>query len=269
MKKKLGIALVVALLAVLTLGSAVLADDPTTVDVDWDGSGWVGTGVDTGDANAGFGTGGDYISGTYSATDSNNNPYSYNVDNFSAYLNAYVEDGYISTGCDRTDSYVPMYGNDGQESWSFVGVDGGSASMAYRTTTNFAQMTDATYGYQLSGGHNIVVTSADYYEIDRGISDGRGNSGWLYADGEGSATLDCMSAGASGVWSLQFGRGAGCYTDANFNATGTDGYFEVTGEGNNSITFNGMGVSSGGGSLSFIADWVGSFSIGDCSLTAD
>lgn len=267
MKRKIAVALAVALAGVMLFSGVALADDPTTVDVDWSGSGWVGVEVDTGDAYAGFGTGGDSISGSYSATDSNNNPYNYGVDNFSAYLNAYVENGEIDTGCLRTDS-TGMYGSAGQYSWSYVGVDDGSASMAYRSTTNFAQMTDGSYGYQLLGGHNIVV-DADSYYIDRGIEDGRGNSGYLEAWGSGTATLDCMTSGASGCWSLTFGRGGGCYTDANFNATGTAGHFEVTGEGNTSITFNGMGVSSGGGSLSFIADWLGSFSISDYSLTAN
>ncbi|GAI38945.1 unnamed protein product, partial [marine sediment metagenome] len=213
----------------------------------------------------GFGTGGEHISGSYSAVDSNNNPYGYGVDSFSAYLNADVVNGHIGAGCGRTDS-TGMYGNAGQESWSFVEVWSGSASMAYRTTTNFAQMVDASYGFQLPGGHNIVVIDADY-ELGRGIDDGRGNSSWLYAEGTGSATLDCMSAEASGVWALEFGRGAGCYTDANFSATGS-GHFAVTGEGNNGVTFNGLGISSGGGSLSIIADYVNGFSIGDYSLTA-
>lgn len=268
MKKKLGIALVVALLAVLTLGNAVLADDPDTIaEVAWDGSGVVTGGANTGDAISGFSTGGDQISGSWTATDSNNDPYGYGVDNFSAYLNASVENGYISAGCERTDS-AGMYGVDGQESWSFVGVEDGIASMAYRTTTNFAQMIDASYKNQLPGGHNIVV-DASLYEIHRGISDGRGNSGALNAWGEGIAILDCMVSGASGVWPLTYGRGGGCYTDAGFNAIGPGGHVEIIGEGNNSVAFPGMGVSSDGGSLTFIADWLNGVSINDGSIIAD
>jgi len=260
--KKILIALLLALLLTFSFSSAVFAD----VHVTWDGSGGVWADVDTGDAEAGFITGGDAISGSYSARDANDNPYSYGVDSFSTLFTGSVTNGLMNTGCLRTDS-TGMYGAAGQLSWSIVDVEDGTASMAYRSTTNFAQMTDATYGYQLSGGHNIVV-NADDYEIDRGILDGRGNSGTLFATGSGSATLDCMSAGASGVWDLVFGRGAGCYTDANFNATGSGGHFAVTGTGVNSVTFNGMGVSSGGGSLSVIADWANNFSINDFSLTA-
>lgn len=267
MKKGIfSIALVLALVATMFLGSIALADDPTEVTVTWDGTGGVGVDVDTGDAFAGFVTLGDNISGAYTATDSNNNPYSYGVDNFSAYLNASVINGYINTGNLRTDSYEGMYGNAGQNSWSSVWVDGGSASMAYRTTTNYAKMVDASYTYQLLGGHNIVV-DATSYDIQRGILDGRGNSGILNAWGSGSATLDCMSAEASGVWDLVFGRGAGCYTDANYTATGS-GHFDVTGTGNTSVVFNGLGISSGGGSLAIIADFINNFSINDYSLTA-
>lgn len=264
--RMVGIALVLALMASLCFGGVALADDPDEVNVTWTGSGVVGVNVDTGDAFAGFTTDGDYITGSYTATDSNNNPYSYGVDSFSAYLNAYVENGYIGTGCYRTDSYAPMYGSDGQRSNSFVYVRDGNASMAYRTTTNFAQMVDGSYGFQLPGGHNIVA-DADYYEIQRDISNGGGESGSLDAWGSGTATLDCMVSGASGVWPLTLGRGGGCYTDANYTATGS-GHFDVTGIGNNSVVFPGLGMSSGGGTLSIIADFTNGFSISDYSLTA-
>jgi len=266
--KLLGVALTLALVVSLLLFTIpVYAQPPTEVNVDWDGAGWVGVNVDTGDAQAGVGTGGDYISGAYSAIDSNNNPYGYNVDSFSATMNAFVENGMIDTGCLRTDSKTSMYGSAGQESWSFVGVDGGTAAMAYRSTTNFAAMRDCSYKFQLPGGHNIIVDAA-LYEIHRGILDGQGNSGILNASGSGIATLDCMSAEASGNGGIRFGRGCGCYTDASYVATGS-GLFDVTGIGASSVTFNGMGVSSGGGTLSFIANWVNSFSISDYSITAN
>lgn len=268
MKKKLIIGLVVALVMVLTPASVVFAVDPTEVDVNWSGSGGVGVDIDTGDAEAGFGTAGDVINGSYSATDFNDNPYSYGVDSFSSLFTGSVINGFMTTDCLRTDS-TGMYGVDGQYSFSGVEVWDGSASMAYRSITNFAQMTDATYGNQLPGGHNIVVNDATAYYMERWIDDNRGNRGYLEASGDGDATLDCMTAVASGCWTLQFGRGGGCYTDANFSATGSGGHFEVAGTGNNNVTFHGLGVSSGGGTLSFIANWTNSFSIADYSLSAN
>ena len=265
--KKILFSVIIAMVMLFTVASIALADDPTTTIVTWNGGGNVGATVNSGDSNAGVNTGGANINGTLTVVDSNNNPYSYNVDSFSSLLNASVTNGFISTGAVRVNSYAPMYGNGGQESWCNVGTDG-TASVAFRSTTNFASMTDATYTYQLPGGHNVVITGATGYEIDRGITDGRGNAGSVYATGDGSATLDCMSAEASGVWNLAFGRGAGCYTDANFTAIGASGYFEATGVGNDSVTFNGLGISSGGGVLSVIANWVNNFSIGDYSLTA-
>jgi len=266
--KRILVALVLALVVSLSLGSIALADDPDDVSVSWDGSGSVGGSVDTGDALATFDTAGGYICGTYTARETENTSYPYmGVDNFNTHINAYVEDGYIYSDCTRTDSYEGSYGPSGQTSWSYVGVGDGYASMAYRSTTNFAQQRDCCYTYQLPGGHNIDV-NAVYYEIDRYAEDGRGNSGEFYAHGTGTATLDCMNAEASGCWSLKLGGGCGCYTDANYNASGA-GHVKVTGTGNNSVAFDGMGISSGGGTLKFIADWVSSISIADYSLTAN
>ncbi len=266
--KKLLISLVLALVLLFSMSSVASADSPTDVNVSWGGSGVVSGDITAGDdATAGFVTAGDAISGSYTATDSNNNPYGYNVDSFSTYFIGSVANGFINTGANRNDSYSPMYGAAGQTSWSIVDTDG-TASMAYRSTTNYASMVDGSYGYQLPGGHNIAVAGATSYLIDRGIDNGGGESGWVFATGDGSAILDSMVSTANGG-SVQFGRGGGCYTDANFNATGTGGYFEVEGAGDNNITFNGMGVSSGGGALSLVANWLNNFSIGDYSLTAN
>ncbi len=268
-KKKLLFAVLLATIALLTVGGTAMAADPTDVNVNWSGSGGVSGGIVAGnDADAAFDTAGNSISGSFSATDSNDNPYGYGVDSFKACFNGSVSNGYMNAWANRNDSKTSMYGPAGQHSWSYVGTDG-DASMAYRTTTNYAQMRDCSFGYQLPGGHNVTVAGATSYLIDRGILDGRGNMGYVLATGDGSATLDCMSAEASGGWDLKLGHGCGCYTDANFNATGTSGYFEATGIGNNNVTFHGLGASSGGGTLSFIANWVNSFSIGDYSLSAN
>jgi hypothetical protein len=264
--KKLVISLILGLVLVLSVSGMALADDPDQIDISWDGSGQVTGSIDTGDAQAYFDTGGDYILGSYSGVETPNTSYPYmNVDSYVGYFNGHVENGYMDSGCARTDSYEGSYGDAGQFSWSWVGVSGGVADMAYRTTTNYAQMRDCCYKYQLSGGHNIVV-DAEFYTMDRYINDGDGESGDFYAEGTGTATMDCMNSGASGCWGLSLGSGCGCYTDANFNATGA-GHVAVTGIGDNSVTM--MGNSIGGGTLQFIADWAGSISIPDWSITAN
>lgn len=270
MKKLIKLLLPVAILliAVFALSGIAFADDPTVTNVNWNGAGGLSVTVNSGDSVGGFSTSGDLINGNYTAVDKNDNPYTYSVDSFSSFLFAGVSGTYgqINTGVSRVNSYAG-YGNGGQWDGINVQVWDGNASVAFRSTTNYAALIDATYTYQLPGGHNVVV-NADYYNIFRQITDGRGDSGQIVADGNGTATLDCMSSEASGCWDLTLGRGAGCYADANFSAAGISGNFAVTGVGNDSVVFNGMGISAGGGALSFIANWVGSFSIADYSLTA-
>jgi hypothetical protein len=267
MLKRISIALLVAVVLTLGISAAALADDPTETHLTWTGGGTITGNVDCGDSNAGFTMTAATFSGSWDAIDSNNNPYGYGVDSFSSTFLGTVNNGTLSTGMARVNSYSGMYGNGGQLSGLNVGTDG-TASAAFRSTTNYAELVDCTYGYQLAGGHDVDVTGADSYMIDRYILDGRGNQGEFYAIGAGDATLDCMSAEASGGWDLKLGRGAGCYTDASYTATGA-GYVDVTGTGNNSVTFNGMGVTQGGGTLDLIANWLGSISISDFSLTAN
>ncbi len=268
MKKRIFISLFLALITVLSLSTAAFAADPTTVHVDWSGGGAINGSVDTGDSAGGFNVNADLANGNWDAVDSNNNPYSYGVDSFSSVFNGSIANGMMETGVNRLDSKISMYGAAGQKSYSGVSVSGGTADMAYRSTTNYAAMVDASYGYQLTGGHNIVA-NADSYVISRYINDGNGELGSFYAVGNGVATLDCMSAEASGNGVLKFGQGAGCYTDANFNASGAGGIATITGTGGSSVVFTGMGLSSGGGTLQIVADWLNNVSISDYSLTAN
>lgn len=269
MKKKFclfGIALMVMALVMLLVPGTLFADEATEVNVNWDGAGLVGTIVNTGDAETNFSTDGNHIEGHFKAIDANNNPYSYGVDNFTTQLMANVTDGYIISQTDRLTS-VSMYGDPGQQTFSLLSVSDGTGSMAIRTVSNYAAMIDPTYGYQLPGGHNMVV-DANYYILERFVQASDGDFGGFYADGNGQATLDSMVSEMSAT-GVRLGWGGGCYTDASFNATGTGGYVNITGSGDNLVKFEGLGMQSGGGSLSIIADWVNSFNISDYSLTAN
>lgn len=268
MLKKISLLLVVLVSLMALMGTTAFAA-PTQINIDWNGAGQVGSSVNTGDSETVWSTAGNSIQGTFVASDKNDNPYNYGVDSYDAYINASVSGGgYIEMQTDRLTSKESMYGPAGQQSYAFVGVNDGSAAMANRTVTNYASMKDPTYQYQLPGGHNITVAGSSAYEIKRYVSDGQGNSGNVWALGDGNATLDSMVSeeGGNGV---RLGWGGGCYTDASYQATGTSGYFEVTGVGNNNVSYNGLGLSSGGGSLSVVANWVNSFNFNDYSLTAN
>jgi len=263
--KKIFFSMVLALVMLLSISGVALAADPTDVSISWDGAGGVGGSVNTGDAVTTFSTLGEGIFGQFTSRDSNDNPYSYGVDTFTARLVASVENGWIESQTDRLTSKESMYGLPGQYTYSFLGVEDGTGSMAIRSVSNYASMIDPTYGYQLSGGHNIVA-DASYYEMVRYVEASDGDYGVFNADGNGQATLDSMVSEMSAT-GVRLGWGGGCYTDANFNATGAGGSVLVEGSGGNSVS--GMGVSMGGGTLSFIANWVGSISIPNYSLTAN
>jgi len=265
-KRILGIALAVAMLASLLIGSTVLAADPTEVITTWSGSGRVVVVIDTGDTIAGVITEGGEISGSYTTVETPNTAYPYmGVDTLSAYTNASVTNGFIDAGSVRTDSYESAYGDPGQTSWSFVAVDDGTASMAYRTWTNYASLKDPGYKYQLPGGHNIVA-DADLYLIDRGVQASDGTNASTVITGNGTAVLDNMGSEASAT-GVRLGWGCGCYTDANFSATGT-GNFTLSATGDTSATTAMAPGMTGASSFTIIATWTNSFSIADYSVTA-
>ena len=265
--KRLLVSLVLALILVVGISGVALADDPTTVTVTWAGGGAVGAGVNSGDAVTTFSTSGNAVSGTFTATDSNDNPYSYGVDTFTTKLVASVTDGWITSLTDRLTSKTSMYGAPGQQSYSFLGVSGGTGSVALRTISNFASMIDPTYTHQLTGGHNIIA-NANSYLMQRLVTASDGSFGSFIASGNGQAELGSMVSEMSAI-GVRLGWGGGCYTDASFTATGTGGLVNITGSGNSLVKFEGLGIQSGGGSLSIIADWLNNFSISNYSLTAN
>ena len=281
--RKFGIALIIALIAVMTMGGVVLADDPTTVTVDWGdggtgyGTGWVGTTVTAGDdAISTFQTSGNGVRGSFVATDQNDNPYFYNVDTFSAGIDAEVQSGIIEFQTDRTDSEAGMYGSAGQQSYNFVGTDGWGA-MATNSWTNYASQKDCCYGHPWTpGGDHFEVAGADTYDIVKYIRAGDGDWAQVHAwqltpgNGGGQAELDCMNSEMSGG-QVKLGRGCGCYTDASFDAVGT-GSFVAEAHGNNYAEVCATGWNSYGSSasVSIVAGWVnGGCNIGDYSVTAN
>lgn len=271
MKKRILIALSLALLLTFSFSSAVFAADPTEVNVTWDGAGVVdGTVVAGDDATAYFHSEGSSHSGTFHATDSNNNPYSYGVDSCSFSLDtSIVGGGWAGLDVFRTDAKT-SYGVAGQRSFTYVWTDDGDATLQNRSGTNYASMGDHNYGWNSS--NHITVTNASAYTLQRFMSStptaGVANFAGIRVDGgSGDANLDCMSSSAS-AGQIRLGWGGGCYTNAGFTATGT-GTLTLNAFGNNSTTTAMAPGMIGATSFQIIASWVGSFSIADYSTTAN
>jgi len=162
MKKIFGIALVLAVLAVLSLGSVALADPPTDVTITWGGglvdsggyptdygAGWVSATVTAGDdATTTFSTTGNAILGQFTARDFNDDSTMYFVDKFTTSFSADVTDGYATISTERTDFAAGwdeagppyMYGYAGEHSYNYVGASGGAAHLSVGSWSNYASM---------------------------------------------------------------------------------------------------------------------------------
>jgi len=251
-------ALVLPLILVLGLGLAAFAAS-TTVDVQWDGWGGLGLSVDFAngdDSNSSLSTGGNHYWGEFHGTDFDDNPYGYNVDSGSFSTKAYVSGGGgIVFEVNRTDTLASMYGPSGQSSYSEVGTLDGDASIATRTSTNYASQKNCNYGWQ---SNNQYMASGSDFFINHYIQDGDGEgAGVAVWAGNGSAMVTSMSDEMSGS-SFRLGRGCGCYTNASASGTGS-GVFELYANASNALSGNGW--SSGGGSYSQTINYVGGFNV--------
>ena len=269
MKKLLALSITLALFASLFFGSIALAADPTTVDVTWDGTGIVTGDVDTGDALTNFHSEGSNHIGEFHATDYNINHYGYGVDdNVFSLETSITGTGWAELDVNRTDS--GPYGPAGQQSYTYVGVNNGNATLQNRVSTNYASMKDCNYGW--NANNHITVTEATAYTLIRWMDSdssvpGGANSIRLDAKGNGNANLDCMSSEANAS-QVRLGWGCGCYTNADFTATGT-GAFQLQAAGNTESTTAMAPGMTGASSFSFLAGWTnGTFNVSDYSTTA-
>jgi len=293
MKKRIGIAIVLALALVLSLGTAVLADDPTEVNVTWGdggggyGTGWVGTTVTAGDDSiATFATSGNGIRGSFSAIDTNSGLYG--VDATSSQIKAEVQDGgFIQSWFDRTGDPTgygaSAYGPAGQSAYGgiFVTGEGSYGAMALRDSQNYAFYNSYNYGWytpdQPSYGHQFAALNAESYAMSRTINGGAGDWGSVGAIGSGDATLGCAYiANYTNTRYLSLGwnsPGTAYPYTAQFLAIGS-GHFEAEGWGDRSVTFEKMGASvtgdgtPGSANLAFVANWVnGSCDVANYGMT--
>jgi len=208
----------------------------TTLTLNWDGSGSISTGMNTGDASFSFSSAGGHIFGSLSATDYDDNPYNYGVDTFQVEVRSFIENGGTTIlSVSRDDSWTPMYGPADEQSYSYVSSDD-EATLQFRVRTNFAQLRSSNYGFQ----SNQQFTATGNFEIDHQLINGN-NWADLYATGSGSVSIDHMSDDTFGS-TFKFGFGCGCYT--NSDATGTGGgLFQVTAHGDSGLYGSGWSTS--------------------------
>jgi len=234
-------------LVFVALATAIpVAADPTSGTVTWDGSGTIAVDVFfEDDAEMHMNTAGSWIWGTLSFEDGEDNPYSYDVDTCWSQLVAGFEEGYLEFFTIRTDSWESMYGDPGQTMYSWI--EGGWGEIAKFEWTNYAQMRSCNYGKpRTSGGHHFEA-GGDFFNIFTVIDNGAGEYAWANIYGSnGSAWLDLMNEDIWGDMSFKFGRGCGCYTDADWYVEADSWTFEREAYADNWLTIHNHGYDISG-----------------------
>lgn len=258
MKKQI-LGLLAALLLVVGLVSAV----STTIDTTWNGGGSFATTFISGDdATAHFGTSGSLISGEFHAIDSNDDPYGYGVDSTSTTIKSSVGNGAMEYTFTRQDSYVPMYGVDGQQSYTYIQSLGLTATgnFAWSTSSNYAGLGNSNYGWQ---SNNQMMATGDHY-IRHYLSADINNGAQIIVDAVGTTQVTDMCDSAGGT-SFNFGKGCGCYTNANVAITGA-GLFDLSSASDNQIVTD-TGIIVNGGNYNVHSVFTGGFQFGNFALT--
>jgi len=248
------IGLVVAIL-VTTIGASA----KTTTDINWDGGGAIGVHfVSDDDATNDFRTFGTHISGEYHAVDHDDNPYGYNVDTTDIKVKAHATDGYIEYRFTRDDSYTSMYGDAGQESYTFIDSFG-DADFAWHSRSNFAQLRNCNYGWQAS---NQIHATAIHYIYHSFFINDHHEGAEIEIGANGQTDLTIMNEDHSGS-GFKFGKGCGCYTNAHTDITG-EGYFTMNVYADNRID-TAFGIHTDG-YLGIHADFTSGFHFGNFAL---
>jgi hypothetical protein len=267
--KRFLIVLAMVLMA-MAIPVSVMADSPTSVVVNWGGTGVVNSTVTAGTSSVhSFNTDGGSVAGNFVVNNVGDNPYNYGVASTNSYIQGGVGNGVLTYTVTRTGSY-PMYGAAGQLAQSYISADGGTAYMATGSTMNYAAMVNGTYAKpKTPGGYNFEANAANF-SMGSLISAGTGNDYALFTSlGTGTAKINDMTNEAS-AGGVQLGRGAGCYTNANalFNGIGT---FTVNAVGGNNIQTGTINANGNGtvGSVNFtsILNYNGTAGNTDYSVT--
>lgn len=253
----------ISLLAMLMLTIGLVSASTTTETI-WDGSGIVETTFVAGDdAKGHFKIMGDEIFGEYHVTDFEDNPYGYGVDTVETKVKANLENGALEYVFNKTDNYEPMYGEAGQKSYTYIGSDD-TASFAWRTNSNYARMSNSNWGWQANGQMQATGNHLIYHSFF--IDDGYNEGASIEVNANADTTITDMCED-SWVSSFRFGKGCGCYTNANVEIEGS-GTFDLNAwADNNIVTDNGITVS--GGHLNIHSSFTGGFQFDNFALEGD
>jgi len=206
-----------------------MATASTTIDTAWNGAGTFETHFVAGDdARVDLWTGGSLISGEWHATDSDNNPYNYGVDNVEAKVKASSTNGFIEYQFERTDAKTSMYGEPGQKAYTLIDSLG-TASFAWRSTSNYASLSSSNYGWQANGQMQATGEHQIIHTFEANPNEWAG----LRVIADGTSYISDMSEGSNSA-GYTFGKGLGCYTNAEVGIVGS-GTFDLNAYADNSI----------------------------------
>jgi hypothetical protein len=286
--KRILITAFLVLTALMVVAVPTFAADPpapTSVQVNWTGGGVVGgTVVNGGVSTTTFNVAANGGGGTFTSVNNNDNPYNYGISTTSAYINGTVANGGMIDFQTVRNASQGMYGPAGQTIYAGVSSDTGTAAIATGSATNYAEMTNGTYGKtHTAGGFNFEAASGTTggYQIVQTVSASNAIAQFVATGLSGAAQINSMTTGAYGANAVNLGWGGGCYTNATALFSGA-GQFAVTSTGANSVStpiagangaivsggwvVNGNG-SAGSASLQTIANFVNGASVGNFSVS--
>jgi hypothetical protein len=196
-----------------------------------------------------------YGSFTLVGIETDNTAYPYmGVDTTSTYVMSDITagGGFIQFEVQRLDSYGG-YGAPGQDSYSLVYSSDGTASLDFKTTTNFADLWSSNWGFQAN--QQFEVSGSTIQVIHTLLTGSPMEGGQLSLLGSGTASIDYMADGYTDYNEFRFGYGDGCYENADLTANGA-GVLTIGGVADNNIwAHDGSWSVSGSGGVGHTETW--------------
>ncbi|MCD6542594.1 MAG: hypothetical protein J7K38_04660 [Thermoplasmata archaeon] len=206
----------------LSIGASLVAIEAsaTVTKVKWGGDGAVNVEWNSDDdAIMKFHTHGRALRGNIIMEDKNDNPYGYSVDTSDVKVFAGIRNGgEIEYLFKRNDSYEPMYGDAGQEVYTYISTSN-RAALWWHSWSNYAQYRSCNYGWK---NDNQIIAHGNHY-IYHSFHVNNDNGALVEIGADGKTNLTIMN---EDHWkdSFKFGKGCGCYTNAKVTIDGS-GYF--------------------------------------------